>query len=369
MAERKEAPPFSRQVRLAFTGVFALVLLVFALKTFRVATVSGEEIGFLVNNWTGRITEIDAAGQVIYCGLWNDFLTLEKGRLQEHMAGTAGKGEDFVKIKTIDGNDVFVDLTIQYQIDPRQAATILRENGGGRNYQHWVRDYARAICRYDFGELKTEEFFVASLREPKAIEARDHLNELLKPHGIRVTQVLVQNFHFRKDYDDKIREKNLAEQEAERWKSQQQANLAALARLVQQAKKETTKQLAAFQGELDKAIAQAQGRRDKVKLDAEAYAARVKLEAEANFHKAANEAQGLLAAMSAEAAGMRALREALSGDGGRALVALEYAKRLAGVRVAGRPVLIDGVIEQFSHEQRRAGSASPAASAGGGSRP
>src|SRR6185295_16635892 len=152
------------------------------------------------------------------------------------------------------------------------------------------------------------------------------------------------------------------------WKSQQQANLAAQARYVQQAKKDMTKQLTAFQGELDKNIAQAQGQFDKVKLDSEGYAKRVVLGAEAQFHKASNEAQAVLAQLTAEAAGLRALRDAMAGDGGRTLVALEYAKRLAGLRVTGRPVLIDGVIEQFSHEQKRTAPAEKPAGATGGTR-
>jgi regulator of protease activity HflC (stomatin/prohibitin superfamily) len=360
-AGSRGAPP---NVRLFFWVAIALVALVFALEAFRIETVSGEQIGFLVNNWTGGIEEIDAAGQVIFCGLWSDFYKIEKGQLQVHMAGPGVEpNEDYVKIKTVDGNDVFVDLTIQYQVDPKKAPTILVENGQGNAYQQfWVRDYARAICRYDYGELRTEEFYVASKRDPKALEARDHLNKLLEPHGIHVTQVLVQNFHFAPEYDEKIREQNLAEQEVERWKSQQQANLSQQARFVQQAKKDMTKQLAAFQGELDRTLERAKGQADKLKLDAEAYAKRVTLAAEANFHKASNEAEAVKAALSADAAGLRALRDAMAGEGGRTLVALEYAKKLEGLKLTGRAVLFNGVVEQFAHENRAA-AASPAARA------
>jgi regulator of protease activity HflC (stomatin/prohibitin superfamily) len=339
-------------LRLALSGAAAILVLVLAIKTFRIET----------------IQEIDQAGQVVFCGLWNDFYKIEKGLLQVHMSGQRGT-ENFVKVKTIDGNDVFVELTIQYQMEPKKAATLLVENGAGKAYQaFWVKDYARAICRYDFGELSTEEFFVASKRDQKVIEARDHLNALLEPHGIHVTQVLVQQFHFRPEYDEKIREKNLAEQEAERWKSQQQANTAQQARLIQQARKEMTKQLASFQGDLDRSVARAEGEADRVKLEAEAYAKRVTLAAEANFHKASNEAEAVKAGLAAEAAGMKALRDAMAGEGGRTLVALEYAKKLEGLHVSGRPVIYEGVVQQFSHEQKHAAAAAAAGQAPTGAR-
>lgn len=356
------APDAWGNIRLALWVAIAIAALVFLIETFRVETVSGEQIGFLVNNWTGTIEEVDSAGQVIFCGLWSDFYKIEKGLLQVHMGKNEGAPNDLVKIKTIDGNDVFIDLTIQYQIDPKKAPTILTENGQGRAYQvFWVRDYARAICRYDFGELTTEEFKIAAKRDPKMVEARDHLNKLLEPHGLRVTQVLVQNFHFQPEYDEKIREQNLAEQEAERWKSQQQANLAQQDRLVQQAKQETKKQLASFQGELDRSLEKQKGQADKVKLDAEGYSKRVTLAAEAQFHKASNEAEAVKAALAAEAAGLKALRDAMAGEGGRTLVALEYAKKLENLRLTGRAVLYNGLVEQFSHESKGAAPATPPA--------
>ena len=40
---------------------------------------------------------------------------------------------------------------------------------------------------------------------------------------------------------------------------------------------------------------------------------------EANFHKVKNEAEGLRAKLEAEAAGLRALRDSMTGDGGRNL--------------------------------------------------
>ena len=61
------------------------------------------------------------------------------------------------------------------------------------------------------------------------------------------------------------------------------------------------------------------------------------------------EADGILAERKAEAAGIMALKKALEGEGGRNMVKLEYAKKLKGVSVSGRPYSINPQVERFEH--------------------
>ncbi|RME72738.1 MAG: hypothetical protein D6776_08215 [Planctomycetota bacterium] len=342
-----------RRVRQIGTAVLAVIALAFVLKTFRIEQVQGDEVGFLLNNINGEITEIPRAGQVIYCGLWNDFYTIEKRILDIDMGQAIGGKDGTVKLKTRDGNDVFVDFTVFYEIDTSKARTVLLENGPGDAYQHrWVRDYARAICRYVFGELTTEEFYIATERDKKMRQAERELNALLNPHGLIVTQVAVQDFHFLPAYERKITEKKLADQEVEQFKAEQAANEQKKLRYIAQAKGEMQNALTRFDGQLQQLIEQARGKADRARLEAKAYAARVRLEADAEFHKRKNDAEATLARLSAEAAGVKALADALAHEGaGRNLVALEYARRLEGLRLTGVPVLVEGVIEQFRHSR------------------
>ncbi|GIW71527.1 MAG: hypothetical protein KatS3mg102_1069 [Planctomycetota bacterium] len=338
------------QVRVLGWTVAGLLALAFLLKAVRVESVSGEQIGFLVNNWTGHIEEIPQAGQVIFCGLWNDFYTIDNRNLVIDMGKETGGADDVVKLKTRDGNDVFVDFSVFYRIERGQARTVLLENGPGDAYQHrWVRDYARAICRYVFGELTTEQFYIAAERDKKMRRAEQELNALLRPHGLVVTQVAVQDFRFLKQYEDKITEKKLADQAVEQYRSQEAANRERKSRLIAQAEGEKANALTRFDGELQQRLEQARGQADRVRLEAEAYAKRVRLEAEAEFHRARNEAEALLARMAAEAAGVRALVQALGGESGRNLVALEYVRRLSQLRLSGVPVVLEGVVERFRH--------------------
>jgi regulator of protease activity HflC (stomatin/prohibitin superfamily) len=281
-------------------------------------------------------------------------------------AEAGGQGGD-VKLKTLDGNDVFVDFNIFYQLDPRKAAQVLAENGPGGSYEkHWVRDYGRAIIRYVCGELTTERFYVAEERDKKMRAAEKELNALLEPHGIHVTQISVQSFRYHPEYEKKITEKKLADQEVEQWRSTRAANEESQGRRLQQARQEMENALTRFQGELDQKVEEQRGQADRLKRQAEGYAKRVTLAAEANFHKVKNESIGLGARLEAEAAGTRALRDAMAGDGGRNLVLLEYAKKLAGLKVSGRAVVLEGEVQQFSHSQQQAPAAARGAARAGG---
>ncbi len=356
--------PSAQQIKFAGWVAFAIIAIIFLAKTFRIEEVRGDQIGFLVNNWTGAISEVREAGNVVFCGLWNDFHAIENRNLSIDMGAEAGKG-DYVKLKTLDGNDVYVDFTIFYQVDPAKASLVLAENGPGAAYErHWVRDYGRAIVRYVFGELTTEKFYVAEERDRKMRAAEKELNVLLEPHGIRVTQIAVQSFRYHTEYEKKITEKKLADQEVEEFRSKKAANEESQARRILQGTQEMQNVLTRFKGELDQRVEEAQGQADRLRRQAEGYAKRVTLEAEANFHKQKNEAEGLRARLEAEAAGQRALREAMEGEGGRNLVALEYAKKLAGVKVTGRPILIEGEVKQFRHQNQPDAAGGAAAGAG-----
>ena len=79
----------------------------------------------------------------------------------------------------------------------------------------WVRDYSRSVCRSVFGEMTTEEFYDASVRNIKAQKAMLELNELLQDYGIEITSVIAEKFSFHKEYEERIRAKKLADQEVE----------------------------------------------------------------------------------------------------------------------------------------------------------
>ena len=98
---------------------------------------------------------------------------------------------DDLLFKTIDGNDISLDVIITYQIDPEMAPYILQYVApDNRSLQEKiVRTVARSKPRDVFGELKTEEFYVTEMREVQADRAKEVMQEILGPMGVIVKTV------------------------------------------------------------------------------------------------------------------------------------------------------------------------------------
>ena len=218
--------------------------------------------------------------------------------------------EDDLSFKTVDGNDVRVDVTVAWQVEPKQAPYLL--NKVGENVEEvkekLVRPACRSVVRDVLNELRSEEFYVSEKRFAKASEARDRLQAVLGPEGIAVRQVILGEHRFNPDYEHVIRDKKLAEQNSERMRSEARAAGEQMKSELQKAKGSVNQTLAAAQGALDTA----------------------KLGADAQLFQNQKQAEALVAEKKAHAQGVRKQNEALAGSGGTALVKLKIAEALAG---------------------------------------
>ena len=228
------------------------------------------------------------------------------------------KSRDDLLFKTIDGNDISLDVIIAYQIDPAKAPYILQyvatDNASLR--EKIVRTVARSKPRDIFGELKTEEFYVANKREMQAKRAQEVLQEILGPMGVVVINVLTKDYRFNEEYQKAIEDRKIADQQAEKNKSGQRA-----------ATEEYKRRLEQSRGEVNQMVAKADGEYLQAKIEADAYFEKQKLLAEAI------EVEGI-----AEARGIKEMNDALTGIGGEALVKLKIAEALQGKNILLLPV-------------------------------
>ena len=218
--------------------------------------------------------------------------------------------EDDLFFKTIDGNDIRVDVTVAWAVDPKRAPYLLNKVGESTALvkEKLVRPACRSIVRDVLNSLRSEEFYVSEKRFAKAAEARDRLASVLEPEGVMVRQVILGEHHFNPEYEKVIRDKKLAEQNSERMRSEARAAGEQMKSELQKAKGSVNQTLAAAQGSLDTA----------------------KLGADAQLFQNQKQAEALVAEKKAHAQGVRKQNEALAGSGGTALVKLKIAEALAG---------------------------------------
>jgi regulator of protease activity HflC (stomatin/prohibitin superfamily) len=114
-------------------------------------------------------------------------------------------------IQTSDGFFVKMDTSILYRIeDPVKLVNMV---GAGKLYEdNGILPIAENAIKTRLGSLQPEDFFDANTRVAKLNEARDLMNERLKPMGLRVEHVLARYPHLHPDVAARVEENNLQKQ-------------------------------------------------------------------------------------------------------------------------------------------------------------
>ncbi len=114
-------------------------------------------------------------------------------------------------IQTSDGFYVKMDTSILYRIeDPVKLVNMV---GAGKLYEdNGILPVAENAIKVRLGALQPEDFFDARTRVAKLDEARDLMNEKLRPMGLKVEHVLARYPHLHPDVAARVEENNLQKQ-------------------------------------------------------------------------------------------------------------------------------------------------------------
>ena len=237
-------------------------------------------------------------------------------------------GQDDVKVQSIDGNSLSLDVTVKYRIMPGKAFNLPNDTGTGTEYKTLVRTKAEGLCMEYFGQMSTEDFYNPASKRNASGDIRTELKTSLAKNYIEVIDVLIRDVEFDGRYEQEIRRKKLADQEVELNKSmgaaaemrgKTQVIEAETIKLVNIIIKEKEAKLISMQAQTDLEIA-------KIKANAEKYV--TEKSADADLIVAEKEADGERQVRTAEARGEELRNASLLGSGGSTIVALEAARNL-----------------------------------------
>ncbi|MGR3319520.1 MAG: SPFH domain-containing protein [Candidatus Anammoxibacter sp.] len=325
-------------------GVFFVIGGIIIGRQFTWKNIEADQVAVLVNNLTGNVKAITRAGAVLYYPYIQDIYILDRPEqvLKMTSANISKKyprGNPVV-IRTIDGGEVALDITIQYRIIPEMANDVIRNSGKNLSFKlKWLYDYGRTICRYNYGELSISEFPNSSKRDEKSEKAAAEINKMINKYGLMVTSINILDYRYYREYAEKILERRLADKEIEEQKAMTAAAKRNKEKVVIEETRKMEVEIARFQGELEKRILEAEGEAARTRNNADTYLVRSRIEGGAEFERLFNMAKAVFAQKKAEAKGIRELKMALEGPGGRNLVKMEYAKRLKNATIRGTPVL------------------------------
>ncbi|MBI4770191.1 MAG: prohibitin family protein [Chloroflexi bacterium] len=170
-------------------------------------------------------------------------------------------GDDSVTARTSDGQEVKIDASVIYSIDPNQVVSV-HIAWQGRYTDELVRPQSRGIIRDQASQLGVEEI-VSTQRDQLISGVRERLRTKLGENGLILEDFILRNITFSPEYAASVEQKQIAEQLA------QQAKF-----VVEQRKQEAEQARQQAQGLADAVVIRA-------KADAEARVIQAEAEAEA----------------------------------------------------------------------------------------
>lgn len=173
------------------------------------------------------------------------------------------KGDDSITARTSDGQEIFVDASVIYQIDPEKVVDvhILWQD----RYSDLVRAQARGIIRD-----AVSQFGVEDVVTDKRFELVDFINmnmtTKLEENGLILVDFVLRNITFSDEYAASVEQKQIAEQLAKQ-----------AAFVVEQRKQEAQQAVETSKGAAEAAVIAAEGNAKARMIEAQAEADALKL--------------------------------------------------------------------------------------------
>ena len=176
----------------------------------------------------------------------------------------ATQGDDSIAARTADGQEIFVDASVIYSIDPAKVVQ-LHIDWQDRYTDELVRPLSRGVIRDVVSQYKVEEV-VTSRRVDMIAQISDAMALKLQDNGLSLVNFILRNITFSPEYAASVEQKQVAEQQA------QQAVF-----VVEQRRQEAEQARQVAQGQADAVVIQAQGAADARIIQAQAEAQALEL--------------------------------------------------------------------------------------------
>jgi len=186
------------------------------------------------------------------------------------IATTEGQrvGDDSVAARTADGQEIFVDASVIYSVDPARVISV-HIAWQGRYAEELVRPQSRGIIR-DVVSQYGVDAIVSAKREEMSSRISETLRTKLAENGILMDTFILRNITFSQEYAASVEQKQIAEQLAKQ-----------AAFVVEQRHQEAEQMRQTAQGSADAVVIAAKGEAEARLINAEAEAKALKLIADA----------------------------------------------------------------------------------------
>jgi len=177
-------------------------------------------------------------------------------------------GDDSISARTADGQEVLIDSSVIYSIDPEQVIKVHIE-WQSRYVNELVRPLARGIIRDAISQYGIQQVY-STERSALTQSISDTMRQKMTENGLKLQDFVLRNITFSPEYAASVEQKQIAEQLA------QQAKF-----VVEQRKQEAEQARQVAQGQADAAVIRSKGDANARLIQAEAESQALQLIAKA----------------------------------------------------------------------------------------
>jgi regulator of protease activity HflC (stomatin/prohibitin superfamily) len=264
-------------VAIAIVGI--VIGLAFQLISRGVIVVQPTERAVVFRTLSGELAEPRDPGTHIILPVLEEAVLYDISVQNYTMSGTVGEGQiqgdDAVRARTLDGQEVFLDLTVLYRVsDNNQDINTLHRkwfssSTGRSNYRDgYVRPTSRSIVR-DVTSRFTAQGIYGQQRTELANNAEELLVVAFAEEGIILEELLLRDVTFSDQFTNAIEQAQVAEQDARRAEIR-----------VREVEQEAQQNIARAEGERDAQIERARGEAEATVIRAQAEAEALRLVSE-----------------------------------------------------------------------------------------
>jgi regulator of protease activity HflC (stomatin/prohibitin superfamily) len=168
-------------------------------------------------------------------------------------------GDDSIDARTSDGQQVKIDASVLYYIDPGQVVKV-HIDWQNRYTEDLVRPLIRGVIRDAVSQFQVAEVY-STKRDDLQKMITDALNKRLTNNGLMLDEFILRNITFSPEYAASVEQKQIAEQQSQQ------------AKFVVESKRQEAEQARQIaQGQADAAVISAKGQAESRLIQAEAEA-------------------------------------------------------------------------------------------------
>jgi regulator of protease activity HflC (stomatin/prohibitin superfamily) len=246
------------------TAVLVGLALVIFFVSLGLVFIEPDEIGVIISPYDPngiRSTPLSSGLHWIIPGERVQRYTIRRQTYTMSVAPSEGQivGDDSIRARTKDGQEVYIDSSVIYQIDPAQVVS-LHKQWQNRYEDNLIRPLARGVIRDAISQFNVEEI-VSTKRSDVETYMSETMGRNLKDNSLMLVQFILRDIHFSDEYASAVEQKQIAQQQALQAEN-----------MVKQKEFEAKQAVAVAKGMADSAIEAARGEAESWKINAQAQA-------------------------------------------------------------------------------------------------